>query len=210
MQSKIVSRRIIPIAIFTGFIALSPVFFVYFFPKLFIHSGSAIVENSIVILDQKQTNPFSEQKSYGLPMRLRIPKINTDSLVEHVGLDSQGAIGVPKDRDNVAWFEFGQRPGDVGGAIIVGHYGINNKKTSVFDNLHRLRVGDKLFVEDDRGTIITFVVREIRRYDPEADSSVAFGPNDGKSHLNLITCEGVWDEKTQQYPKRLIVFTDKE
>jgi len=35
----------------------------------------------------------------------------------------------------------------------------------------------------------------------------AFSPPAG-SHLNLITCSGVWDAKTNSYTKRLVIFTD--
>ncbi|MDO8558807.1 MAG: class F sortase [bacterium] len=86
------------------------------------------------------------------------------------------------------------------------HYG----EGSVFDNLNKLRKGDVLYIEDDKGVIVSFVVRESRNYDPNADASDIFNLNDGKPHLNLITCEGVWDEASKSYSKRLVVFTDKE
>jgi len=34
--------------------------------------------------------------------------------------------------------------------------------------------------------------------------------NDGLAHLNLITCIGVWEQITQGYSQRLVVFTDRE
>jgi sortase A len=80
----------------------------------------------------------------------------------------------------------------------------------VFDDLHELRPGDKLSVEDDKGTVISFVVREIRSYDYNANAPEVFNSSDGKSHLNLITCEGVWNQATQNYSQRLVVFTDRE
>ena len=120
-------------------------------------------------------------------------------------------MDVPKERANVAWFNLGPRPGENGSAVIAGHYGRwKNGKGSVFDNLHKLRKGDKIYVEDENGVIITFVVRESRRYDPNASVGDVFGSNDGKAHLNLITCEGVWDKVSKTYSKRLVVFTDKE
>jgi sortase (surface protein transpeptidase) len=146
----------------------------------------------------------------GKPMRLKIPGINIDSAVEYVGLTSDGAMDVPENQDDVAWFERGQRPGENGSAVIAGHYGWKNGRASVFDNLHKLREGDKLYIEDDKGVIIYFVVRESRIYDPNADASDVFGSNDGKSHLNLITCEGTWDKVSKSYSKRLVIFTDKE
>ena len=143
-------------------------------------------------------------------MRLKIPGIKVDSAIEYVGLTSDGAMDVPKDRSNTAWFELGPRPGENGSAVIAGHYGIKNGKRSAFDNLHKLRQGDKVYAEDEKGAITTFVVSKTRRYDPKADASDVFGSNDGKAHLNLVTCEGVWDKVSESYPIRLVVFTDKE
>jgi len=147
---------------------------------------------------------------FGFPMHLRIPEINVDADIEYVGLTSGGAMGVPKNQDNVAWFKLGQRPGEDGSAVIAGHYGLKNGKGSVFDSLHKLIKGDKLYIEDDKGKIITFVVREIKSYNPQADATEVFNSSDGKSHLNLITCEGTWDKISKSYSQRLVVFTDKE
>jgi len=71
-------------------------------------------------------------------------------------------------------------------------------------------VGDKVYTENNQGVTTSFVVREIKRYDPDADASSVFDSKDGKSHLNLITCEGVWDDEIESYSKRLVIFTDRE
>ena len=70
--------------------------------------------------------------------------------------------------------------------------------------------GDILYIEDNKGEIISFVVRDFQSFDPKADASDVFGSPDGKSHLNLITCGGAWDKTQKSYSKRLVVFTDKE
>jgi len=168
--------------------------------------SAMLIKNMMALREQKQTKT---DISIGVPVRLKIPKINVDATIEFVGLTSDGAMDVPKDRGNVAWFELGQRPGENGSAVIAGHYGWKNKRGSAFDDLHKLRKGDELFIEDDNGVIISFVVREIRRYNPKADASFVFGSGDGDAHLNLVTCEGVWDEASNSYPERLVVFTDK-
>jgi len=153
---------------------------------------------------------FSEQANSGLPFRLKIPNINIDAVVEHLGLTPQGAMDVPKGPADVAWFDLGPRPGDNGSAVIAGHYGPwKNGGGSVFDNLNKLKSGDKIYIQDETGAIITFVVRESRTYGKNEDASDVFSSNDGKAHLNLITCEGVWDETQKTYSNRLVVFTDK-
>ncbi|MDP2708541.1 MAG: class F sortase [bacterium] len=168
----------------------------------FQQSGSELEQSGSEL---EQSQPANQ------PIRLKIPKINIDAAVEYVGLTSQGAMDVPKDSSDVAWFELGARPGDNGSAVITGHYGRwKNGKGSVFDDLNKLSEGDRLYIEDEKGATITFVVREKRRYYPDADAKDVFSSNDGKSHLNLITCDGVWDKAAKSYSKRLIVFTDKE
>ena len=119
-------------------------------------------------------------------------------------------MDAPKGPDNVVWFKFGPRPGENGNAVVAGHYGWKDGKAAAFDNLYKLRNGDKIYIEDDKGAIISFVVRESRRYDPEADASAVFESNDGKAHLNLVTCEGDWNETLKSYSARLVVFTDKK
>lgn len=151
---------------------------------------------------------FLKQASLEFPIRLKIPKINVDTVLEQVGLTSQGAVDVPDDITNAAWFDLGQLPGENGSAIITGHYGWENGLPAVFNDLHKLQKGDKLYVEDEKGTTITFVVRESRSYDRKAYASEVFGSDDKKPHLNLITCQGLWDKANETYTQRLVVFAD--
>lgn len=205
MQSKISSRRTLFIGAIAGFI-----FFLTLFLDLISQNNSApIIEDAIAPSKQEKANAGLPALPVGRPVRLKIPGINVDAAVEHVGLTSDGTMNIPKNPDDVAWFMLGSRPGEKGSAVIAGHYGWKDGKASVFDDLYKLRKGDKLFVEDDKGVTISFVVRESRRYDPKADASDVFDSNDGKSHLNLITCKGVWDKVSQSYSERLVIFTDK-
>jgi LPXTG-site transpeptidase (sortase) family protein len=145
----------------------------------------------------------------GLPVRLKIPKIGVDATLEHVGLTVGGDLDAPKNPANAAWYTPGPRPGDSGNAIIDGHFGYKNRVPAVFDDLHKLEPGDSLYVEDEQGTTVAFVVRELRTYSPGADTAAVFRPNDGQAHLNLITCKGAWNKDRESYSARLVVFTDK-
>lgn len=146
----------------------------------------------------------------GLPIRLTISAINVDAAIERVGLTPNGAMDVPKDPATVVWYALGPRPGETGSAVIAGHYGWKNDLPAAFDALHVLKKGDKISVENDNGEIVMFVVRELRNYNAQDDASLVFNSNDGKAHLNLITCEGVWNKDSKSYSERLVVFADKE
>lgn len=153
---------------------------------------------------------ISEQTSAGLPVRLKIPKIKVDAAIEYVGLTAKGEMGTPKIPRNVAWYNLGPRPGEIGSAAIAGHVNWYNGAVSAFANLNKLKIGDRITIQDDKGANISFIVRKIHAFTSKEDPSEVFISNDGRSHLNLITCFGVWDKKAKQYSKRLVVFADKE
>jgi LPXTG-site transpeptidase (sortase) family protein len=151
------------------------------------------------------------EKEYGLPINIKIPVIGVDAVVESVGITETGEMGIPKGPSEVGWYELGMRPGEEGSAVMAGHYGTwRSGQGSVFDNLYKLRAGDEIYVEDDKGEKITFVVSKTREYDPKADTSDIFISSDGKAHLNLITCEGNWNKASQSFSQRRVVFADKE
>lgn len=150
-----------------------------------------------------------EPQPPGLPVRLRIPALNIDSAIYYVSIAPDGAMDVNKNPDKVAWYQLGPRPGTAGSAVIAGHYGWEAGEGSVFNELHTLKTGDVLSIEDDKRRVISFAVRESREYDPGANADEVFNSNDGKAHLNLITCGGVWNESQKTYSHRLVTFTDQ-
>jgi sortase A len=151
-----------------------------------------------------------EELDPALPVRFRIPKINIDAAVERVGLTPEGDMDAPKGPASVAWYSQGPHPGEQGSAVVAGHFGWIDDIPAVFDNLHTLQPGDHVYVEDEKGATITFVVREFRMYNPNEEAVNVFGSNDGKAHLNLITCQGVWNKDQKSYSTRLVVFADQE
>lgn len=203
MQIKTPPRRIVLFILF--------VFGLFFAGYLFWPSMRESMQSSVTpIIEDIVTLVIPAKVSYGVPIRLKIPVINVDASVEETGVLANGEMGIPEGPGGVAWFKFGPRPGETGSAVIDGHYGWKNSIPAVFDSLKKLQIGDKLSIEDDKGLIINFVVREIREYNPKEDASNVFNSYDGKAHLNLVTCDGPWNRNTASRPNRIVVFTDKE
>ncbi len=144
----------------------------------------------------------------GLPVRLRIPAINVDSAIEDALLTPDGRMDVPAGSRNVAWFALGPHPGQEGSAVIGGHFGIQSGTPFVFFNLDKLKIGDAVYVVDDKGARLAFKVRKIALFERDADATTVFTSDDGLAHLNLITCEGIWNQVNGVYPLRRVVFTD--
>lgn len=160
------------------------------------------------LVTSNRTRNEMEQLESGLPVRLRIPSIRINSAIEYVGLTSTGAMNVPKVTGNVGWFSLGPRPGEFGSAVIAGHYSRRGSGAGgVFRELSKLRKGDMIYVVDGNGITVTFVVRENRLFDFDANASEVFTSDNG-TYLNLITCAGSWDSSEQSSTKRRVIFAE--
>ena len=168
------------------------------------------IKNNSMPLAANTSLSMEEMLNTPLPVNIKIPSLNIDTFVEYVGLNSEGAMDIPQQPEDVAWFELGPSPGEPGNSVIAGHSGYKDNRPAVFDNLHKLVKGDKIYIEDSEGNTIIFVVRESKKYDAKADASRVFGSYDEKSHLNLITCTGDWNDEERTHSDRLVVFTDRE
>lgn len=160
-----------------------------------IHSRSAVTKTEVV------TQP-------GVPVKLIIPKIHVQATVESVGMDYQGRMDIPKNVDNVAWYNLGSKPGDIGNAVIDGHFDKVTGAPAVFYALNTLSPGDKIISIDARGEKYTFLV--VRKKDYLFDKfplHEVFGSSD-KPMLNLITCQGIWNKKTKNYSQRTVVYSE--
>lgn len=145
----------------------------------------------------------------GMPMRIRIPAIKVDTLVERVGKADDGSMGLPKSYDNTAWYELGPRPGEPGNAVIAGH--VDSTTTiAIFWNLRKLLPGDEIIVVSEDNVERKFVVRGLERYIyADVPLGRVFGNADG-THLNIITCDAqsAFFPSQLEYAGTIVVYTD--
>ena len=151
----------------------------------------------------------SNEVKVSSPAYLSIKKLSLSHIpIEHVGLDKEGKMDVPKNADNVAWFKPGYLPGTNGNSVLAGHFDKESGAPAVFYNLNKLIPGDEIEVEGEDGDVKIFVVTD-KQLLPNDNFPVqeVFGKSD-KKMLNLITCDGTWDPVKKSYSDRLVVFTE--
>jgi LPXTG-site transpeptidase (sortase) family protein len=142
------------------------------------------------------------------PINIKIPAIGVDAAVESTGLTSDGAVGSPLGPINTAWFNMGPIPGAIGSAIIDGHSGWKDNVSAVFDDLNKLKIGDRIYIEDGTGRVFVFEVKKLKTYHKNDIALDVFWSKDNKSHLNLITCSGEWNIAEDGRDDRIVVFAD--
>ncbi|MFZ3011956.1 MAG: class F sortase [Minisyncoccia bacterium] len=141
-----------------------------------------------------------------IPIRITIPSIKVEALIKPVGLTKLKTMESPEEPLDTAWFKLGASPGEKGSSVIAGHRGWKTGR-AIFDDLDEIQLGDKVYVENEKGDILVFVVREMRVYGALEIVPEVWNKNDA-AYLNLITCSGDWNASTGTSDKRLVVFTD--
>ncbi|MFA7201663.1 MAG: class F sortase [Candidatus Paceibacterota bacterium] len=179
-------------------------------PEFFIKGSSVFLSETGALSSPSVAHVEASILSVTKPFRIRIPKININASVISVGLTSTGAMDAPESPHEVAWYNQGPIPGEIGNAVLVGHYGWKDGVPAVFDVLYTLIKGDEIYIEDENKVVTIFSVNRVETYKENQDASDVFISTDGKVHLNLITCGGDWNEDQNRYSNRTVVFADKK
>lgn len=161
-------------------------------------------DTSFIKLPPEPTRPSAVEIA---PVRIEIPRIGVDAEIEHVGKTKDGKMAVPEQVHDVAWYRLGAVPGERGNAVISGHFDDYKGDPAVFWDLGKLNAGDTIIVTNNDGSQQRFRVREAAMYPfDRAPLRDIFGYTPDRQ-LNLITCDGAWNEATRNYSQRLVVYT---
>ncbi|MBI2133702.1 class F sortase [Candidatus Woesearchaeota archaeon] len=139
-----------------------------------------------------------------LESRLVIPAIGVDAQIVSVGLTQNRTMETPPDYWTVGWYKHGAKPGNAGNSVITGHV-TSRRGPAIFWNLNKLKPDDLIYVIED-GNEMSFVVAEVQSYNAKkAPIDQIFGAT-REHNLNLLTCTGGYDPRTQGYADRLVVY----
>lgn len=95
--------------------------------------------------------------------------------------------------------QYGPGPNQIGNTVIVGH---NYRNGLFFSNNKKLAVGDVIYITDNDGTKIKYVIYNKYETTPE-DTDYMVRSTDGKREISLSTC-------TDDSKKRLILWAKEE
>lgn len=139
-----------------------------------------------------------------LPIRLIIPKLVINSQIEPVNVATNNIVEVPNDWNKTGWYSKTVKPGEVGTAMIVGHYDNQLGSPAIFYYLNQLEKEDKIIVltNDSRELIFTVKEKTILPFWSSIDDLMV---NNKNKNLILITCAGWWNQALRSYSERLVI-----
>jgi LPXTG-site transpeptidase (sortase) family protein len=144
------------------------------------------------------------------PRYISIPTIGvSDTRVFGVGVESDGALGVPANISDAAWYNKSSTPGSGGVVLIDAHNG-GVTRDGVFAKLGTLKKGDSIVVERGDGKKFTYQVQENQSMPLDEVNATGMkmmmeSAVPGKEALNLITCDGKWVPRLKQFDRRIML-----
>lgn len=168
--------------------------------------------SAVVPSTKKPTvDEFSQYRvAADMPRYLFIPDISVRAMIKPKGLTKDNQIDVPRSAFDVGWYNGSAKPGQTGSMLIDGHVSGGNVP-GVFYNLKDLTPGMTMKVERGDGETLTYRVVKSVSYDyKNVDMRAALSPiNPNARGLNLITCDGQVIRGSNDFDKRLVVFTEE-
>lgn len=173
-------------------------------------AGSYYLKTEVVLAPQEnKEEEVKKEVTYTLtaskPTRLRIPELSIDASFETLGLAPDGTVEVPEAYTTVGWYDGSPTPGARGPSVILGHVD-SLLGAGVFYSLGQLDEGDQFTVEREDGTVASFEVTKLERYQQsEFPTDLVYGPIN-YAGIRLITCSGKYDKGTMRYSHNLVVY----
>jgi len=142
------------------------------------------------------------------PRQIIIPTINVSGYIQKVGVDKNNQIAVPNNIHLAGWYINSVKPGSPGLSIIDGHV-LGRFNDAIFKDLNKLKLGANFNVIYGDNSKKSFTVKEVILLSVN-DATAYLNKKDPniKSQLDLITCGGNFDKKSQTYDKRVVVKSE--
>lgn len=141
------------------------------------------------------------------PTSVRIPAINAESPLLHLGLRDNGSLEVPPGDPGApaAWYDRSPSPGERGPAVLLGHVNATDGGPGVFAGLRDLQPGDTVEVAREDGSTAVFTVDRGELYGKDVFPTEKVYGNTTGSELRLITCDG-YDPETGEWGENYVVY----
>ncbi|PIR44697.1 MAG: hypothetical protein COV10_03320 [Candidatus Vogelbacteria bacterium CG10_big_fil_rev_8_21_14_0_10_51_16] len=143
---------------------------------------------------------LEENRRTHVPVRLVAPAIGLNAPIISVGKNDKGEMAVPSAGSGaVGWYSHGGRPGESGTAVLAAHV------FDAFADLHRLAIGNDIYVNTAEGESLRFVIEKRERYGITALSPQDLFGDRGSPRLHLITCAGRYIPALGTYEDRIVL-----
>ncbi|MCB9820005.1 class F sortase [Candidatus Nomurabacteria bacterium] len=145
------------------------------------------------------------------PRYISIPKLGVEETrIFPTGVEKNGQLGAPANISDAVWYKDSALPGSGSGAVLIDAHNGGVTRNGVFSGLNKLTKGDEIIVERGDGKKITYTVVENESMSLEEANKTGMqkmmkSAEEDKEGLSLITCDGKWVPRYQQFDRRIML-----
>jgi len=163
--------------------------------------------NGALPAEDNKPDVDSYKVAAALPRVITIEKLGVKARTLSLSLDKDNALKAPSNIFDTGWYNGSAKPGEAGAMVIDGHVSGPTQK-GVFYNIKTLKAGDVIKIERGDGKTYNYKVTSTATYaaDNVDMAKLMTSSVPGKAGLNLITCGGKFNPKTNKFEQRVVVF----
>lgn len=126
--------------------------------------------------------------------------------VQPTGVDADGAMALPKNPADAAWYRYGAWPGSGSGSIVVAaHVDALDYDIGPMARLPEAAPGTEILVTAADGTDRVYLVAEEGMVVKSEVPWASVFDRSGPSRLTIVTCGGEFDAERRSYLSNVIV-----
>jgi sortase (surface protein transpeptidase) len=134
-----------------------------------------------------------------------ISRLGVSMPVVPTGVASGGQMALPDHPQQVGWYRYGPRPGELSGSVVLGGH-VDSRAYGIgpLAALGRLERGDRIVVQQAAGRQV-YRVRSVQLITKRALPVAALFDRSGPAALRILTCGGPYDPSRGGYQDNLVV-----
>ncbi len=142
-----------------------------------------------------------------LPRVLSIPSLGVKTRVLGMDVTATNQLRAPNNINDAGWYNGSARPGQPGAVALNGHVS-GPTQPGVFKKLQTLKNGDEIILDNGAKQSFRYKVAHVETLPVEKVEMVKYLQvyGDAEKGVNLMTCGGKFNAKTQQYESRTLVY----
>ena len=152
---------------------------------------------------------YTEEILTSRPVRMRIPALSLDYIVQGTGADESGTMQIVPALAVISWFELSSIPGNRGNAIFGGHNSWGGVRSRIF-TLDGMEIGDELIIEYADGTSLRFLMESVFVYELKTAPAHLIMNVLGEARVTLITCKGPFNTTIGTSDNRIVAVFKEE
>lgn len=144
------------------------------------------------------------------PRILTIGDITLKARIQKAGLDERRMFTMPKNLDDVTWYDQSAEPGKGFGAVIIAGRNEGVSRNGFFSHLKKLQLQDIIKIERGDGKVIKYEVRTrdespLTTVNKTGMAQMMTSLDKSREGLSLITDSGKWIPSQKEFDGRIIV-----